>query len=481
VTERALRVVRERVEDLVVVVPGILGSRLAAADGREVWGTSGRAIWGAIRSFGGVVKDLRLPSDLGDDGAGDGIVPVGLMPGVHALPNVGWPVEGYSGLLGWLEGNFSLRRALPGDRGGAVNLVAFAYDWRLSNRYNARRLEAVVDEALGRWRESAPHRAQARVTFLCHSMGGLIVRYWAEVLGGFEVTDRIITLGTPHRGSLDGLMTLVGGMRLGRGRLSLDLTDFARSLPSLYQLAPDYACIESAGGLLYPREFAGLPGVDGNLLEDGGRFHAEIREAARRNGPAAARCLPIVGVRQPTATTARVEGDRLVALDTIDGEDEGGDGRVPQLSGSPGDGASALRPVFRPAEQHGSLQNNTGVRDAVWTELAPNPPYKRGSGAHHQLGVRTDGFIEAGAECRVVVTASGGSAADELAVLVTAESAETGAEVTRAAVNLGERRYRAAIPDLAPGAYRVRVRAQGDGGGAVTALVLVGDGDVDNA
>jgi hypothetical protein len=470
--------VRERVDDLVVVVPGILGSRLAAEDGSEVWGPSGRAVWGMIRTFGRVVKDLRLSPDTGDDGAEDGVVPKGLMPNVHALPNVGWPVEGYSALMDWLEQNFTLRRPLAHDPQTAANLVDFAYDWRLSNRYNAHCLGKTIDEALGRWRESDPSRTEAEVTFICHSMGGLVVRYWAEVLGGAAVTKQIITLGTPHRGSLDALLTLVNGMHAGKGWLSLNLTNFARSLPSLHQLAPDYACVESPTGLIYAHDLTGLPGVDERLLKDGSRFHAEIREAAAARGnQESARCLPVVGVRQPTATSANVERERLVALDTIDGADEGGDGRVPQLSGSPSDGASSMQPVFRPAEQHGSLQNNAGVRDAIWTLIAPNPPYRRGGAGRYRLGVRADGLVEPGGSCLVEVTASAGSAPDELAVLVTAESVETGAAVTRTARNLGEGRYRTAIPDLASGAYRIRVREQGDRDGAVTALVLVGGPD----
>ncbi len=55
---------RDRVDDLVVVVPGILGSRLA--DGNEVWGLSGKALLRGIRTFGRSVTGLTLPVGLGD-------------------------------------------------------------------------------------------------------------------------------------------------------------------------------------------------------------------------------------------------------------------------------------------------------------------------------------------------------------------------------------------------------------------------------
>ncbi|WFB09943.1 hypothetical protein LRS74_25055 [Streptomyces sp. LX-29] len=85
--------------DLVVVVPGILGSRLADRDGKEVWGLSGGALWRGIRTLGGSVRDLRLPDDIGDDHPGDGVRPIGLLHDLHALPGVGPLVDGYSGLL----------------------------------------------------------------------------------------------------------------------------------------------------------------------------------------------------------------------------------------------------------------------------------------------------------------------------------------------------------------------------------------------
>ncbi|MFE7105057.1 hypothetical protein ACFU98_24635 [Streptomyces sp. NPDC057575] len=45
--------------------------------------------------------------------------------------------------------------------------------------------------------------------------------------GGAEVTRRVITLGTPYRGSLDALLALVNGV----GPAGIGLTAFARSLP----------------------------------------------------------------------------------------------------------------------------------------------------------------------------------------------------------------------------------------------------------
>jgi pimeloyl-ACP methyl ester carboxylesterase len=40
-----------------------------------------------------------------------------------------------------------------------------------------------------------------RIDVIAHSMGGLVARFYAQHLGGARRVDRLITLGTPHRGS----------------------------------------------------------------------------------------------------------------------------------------------------------------------------------------------------------------------------------------------------------------------------------------
>src|SRR6266536_4145318 len=137
-------VARARVDDVVVVVRWIMGSR-AYLDGREVWARSGGALVEGIRTLGGSVSGLQLPQDVGDGHPGDGVVSTGLMNGLHLIPGVWGPVGGYDGLLGWLERELTLDRADPRDPGRVPNLVAFHYDWRLSNRYTAARLKCVAE------------------------------------------------------------------------------------------------------------------------------------------------------------------------------------------------------------------------------------------------------------------------------------------------------------------------------------------------
>lgn len=461
---------RSRVDDLVVVVPGILGSRLADADGHEVWGLSGPALLRGIRTFGRSVRSLALPPDLGDGHPGDGVRPLGPMRDLHGLLGIGTLVDGYDSLLNWLENHFTLRRRATKDQPAApANLVAFAYDWRLSCRYNADRLAERVDEELGRWRASAPERARARVVFVCHSMGGLVTRQYVERCGGAEVTRRVITLGTPYRGSLDALLSLVNGV----GPAGAGLTALARSLPSLHQLVPDYAALITAPGgpLRYAREVTGLPGTDEVLLKDAARFHGALRDS----GAGAAygvQYLPVSGVLQPTPTTAVVQGERLTGLLTIDGTDEGGDGRVPRLSGAHV-GPTGRRPAYTPWEKHGSLQNNTAVRQALYNWLTPDPPVRRDAeSANVPLVVAAPDTLVEGEvyELRAAVP-PGTRGYDRVAVFAAAEGGPV-----RTLSNLGDGRYVARLAGLPAGPHRVRVSTGNAGHVVMTALVLVRKG-----
>ena len=78
---------RREVRDLVVVVPGLLGSTLAR-DGALLWAPAAGAAWRAITSFGASLKALTPPTHIGDDHSGDGVEPVALVPDLHLLPGL---------------------------------------------------------------------------------------------------------------------------------------------------------------------------------------------------------------------------------------------------------------------------------------------------------------------------------------------------------------------------------------------------------
>jgi len=346
------------VQDVVIVIPGIMGSELVDADGRPVWSVSAGALTRAIRSFGKSLKNLELPIGLGDEAPHDGIRATSLLTSLHVVPGLWSPIIGYNGLLNFLRSaRFHLVEPSPGNTGLIPNLISFPYDWRLSNRYNGRLLAEVAVPALERWRRQ-PGMHQAQLVLVCHSMGGLVARWFAEQEGGAELIRALITIGTPYRGALKSALTLVNGLDPGIGPLRLPLTAFARSLPSMYQLLPQYDCLITDDGRA-DLITGHCPGLDASMLRDATAFHRDITGRA----DTAYESYKVVGIRQPTPTTAQVSGALLVPSGEIDGHNQGGDGTVPRLAAELLVGRG--KEVHEIAEQHGELQSSRSLLDLV--------------------------------------------------------------------------------------------------------------------
>src|SRR5512134_2329069 len=142
--------------DVVVLLPGITGSVLANERGKEVWSPSGGAIWRAITSLGGSIKDLELAAD-GDPG---GVTAPRLIPDVTIVPGL-IKIDGYTRVEQYLVAQLGLA---PGQ-----NYFPFPYDWRLDNRVNARRLERQALDWLSAWRVRSG-AAGAKLILVGHSM-----------------------------------------------------------------------------------------------------------------------------------------------------------------------------------------------------------------------------------------------------------------------------------------------------------------------
>ena len=354
------------VSDLVVVVPGIQGTQLYK-DGKPIWALSGKGLWKGLRTLGKNVKSLALPDGVGDENPGDKIEPCGLMPDLHGIPGIGPHIGGYADLSRWLQRTVGLQPATP-DRAG--NLLEFGYDWRLSNRYNARRLKEVAERELTRWKREGHESAQ--LIFYCHSMGGLIARYYLEVLEGGEHTRSLVTVGTPHRGSLKALVNLVNGVRIDFGLIKLPASELARTFPSAHQLLPTYRCIdvdETRYGLLdkIPAQ------LDRTMVEDALAFHGEIHDAREANGESPYNFRMVVGTRQPTHATARLAGDGVEPLWTIDGDERRGDGTVPRFASIPDEIEPADLRQLSSGQRHGWLQQNAGTLDDLHGILTAEP------------------------------------------------------------------------------------------------------------
>jgi pimeloyl-ACP methyl ester carboxylesterase len=465
--------------DVVVVVPGIGGSVLRDERGRDLWTVRARRILPALARFVRGKDRLQLPVGMGDSKPRDGVQVAGLLSDLHALPGF-WTIDGYRRCVDTLTKRFEIERPANGRPG---NLIEFAYDWRLSNRYNGRRLAEQAAIALDQWqREGHPH---AKLVIVGHSMGGLVARWFLDVEGGHALTRRLITIGTPYQGSLKALGVLTNGFHKCLGPLRVDLTDLLRSFPSVHQLLPGFSCLwagsEQSLGSNHLRlrrlqdldtTLPALAGLPAGAVADAVAFHHQLAEGADAHA-GAYRLYALKGHLQPTDQAARCTPTGVDLDDLEDGRftytkytDDGGleplvnargDGTVPRGSSHPPDwpdeeNTPTWGRVQGFATAHSHLQNADALLDSLYQILTADR-LGRTAGLR-QIGVRVPDV--AGFDEPIVVEVIADETADNLPLGVWVDLAETSTYVE----NLGGGHYRAELPPLPPDAHTITVASQ---------------------
>jgi pimeloyl-ACP methyl ester carboxylesterase len=450
--------------DVFVLIPGILGTVLQK-DGKDVFGLTAAAAFSGLFSGGASIRGLRLaepvwsPAQPGDEepkpvpDLGDGIMPARLAADAHLLPGL-WKIDGYTKIADYLKQRFAL---VSGE-----SFFEFAYDWRRDNRVAAHRLAVSARGWLEQRRKSFP---DAQLVLICHSMGGLVARYYLEVLGGWRNTRKLITFGTPYRGSLNAVDFIANGIRKAFGLV--DLTDLMCSFTSVHQLLPIYPCLDTGTGQL--ARLSDIPNALPRLIPEqlaaARGFHREIEEAVARHHDDAEyrgqgyRVKPVVGIEQPTYQSAIVRADGLEMLRTYKGADHGGDGTVPRVAASPQEARTDDEAMFS-SDKHASLQNADAVQTQVrgWLNdldlgeyLARVPP---------TVAVDAAEVYEAGQPIHVALTPSAAMA--ELTVTLTWVGGPGPAAAPTPAVTVPfpDASVDVELPPTGPGVYRLQVSGQ---------------------
>ncbi|WP_407792313.1 lipase/acyltransferase domain-containing protein [Pigmentiphaga litoralis] len=234
---------------------------------------------------------------------------------------------------------------------GPPTLIVCPYDWRKDNRLAADRLAECVKKL------RADHGEDVVINIVAHSMGGLVSRYFLESGSysaanclGFERIQRLITIGTPHRGAPLALCAAMGQIR----RLFLNAKQVKQiadrnDFPALYQLMPPRsepylwntdpeARLEPAK--VYEDDTAKLLGLNAANLKSAAAFHAALDTTKK---PDAVVYFCFIGTRQDTI--CNVQGNFAVekfhgafSADALLPEGveiaDGGDGTVPSWSAS---------------------------------------------------------------------------------------------------------------------------------------------------
>jgi hypothetical protein len=218
---------RLRMSDVIILIPGIIGSVLKYRDTR-VWPLTDWAVCWRVLSDPNWSEMMRLGSGYDDEVKPDGLVSSGSI-----FPVLG-RTEGYGLTASNIKKNFDV---IEGSLVSPGNFHQFAYDWRKSNAQSAELLSHYVGAALSSWQAHSGAK-DAKVILLAHSMGGLVARQFLEVIGGWHNCRALITFGTPFRGSVKAIKSLHSGQIGG----VVDLSPIIQSLESIYEILPSMPC-----------------------------------------------------------------------------------------------------------------------------------------------------------------------------------------------------------------------------------------------
>ena len=307
--------------DAVIVVPGIMGSHLAA-DGRTIWVDALRLARGGVAAltYGGTTD----------------ITAVGLN-------------RSYLPLITKLARSW--------------DVYLFPFDWRDDIFRSADRLDALV----GQLREDHPRRG---INFVAHSMGGLVVRAlvaehrqrWDELAEIPETASgRLVMLGTPNRGSYSIPLTLLGSDLAVRGLAAIDrqhtsdeVTAIVAGFPGLYQMLPFAQGIEDDNWQdLYERATWGdRAHVEAELLTLARDTHAKLAE----HGVDARRFCYVAGYGKDTPYRVTFGNGQEMRI----GQFAMGDGRVAHRLGELDDMA-----MYFVDATHGGLISDLTVLDKL--------------------------------------------------------------------------------------------------------------------
>ena len=167
-----------------------------------------RYVWGTPRTTMhlGYADDLDLPS-----GGRDRLIP-----------------RGFAGSRGPINTAWQLTTALQkyGGYTPEQNLYAFAYDWRLSARDNARLLGELVERV----------RGEGRVDIVTHSAGALVALTYVQLQGGGATVENLILIAPPKRGVVDAFRVLVRPERFIRRVFS---SEVVATWPFVFELMPE--------------------------------------------------------------------------------------------------------------------------------------------------------------------------------------------------------------------------------------------------
>ena len=216
----------------VIVIHGFIGSKMKNRHTQE-------SVWGRVMNalFRGKPDDLSLPIDrLPLSENRDDLVPYAICESIMGVKFYGAILQALREVGGYQLGD--INNPKPGD-----TAFIYYYDWRRDNAESAIGLGRAIRKI--KTRLKAP---DLRFDIVAHSMGGYLAEYYlkygmVDVLerpdtapvtyAGAVDIGRIVTIGTPQRGTMSAFRILNNGF--ARTMSTREIF----SMPSVYQLLPD--------------------------------------------------------------------------------------------------------------------------------------------------------------------------------------------------------------------------------------------------
>jgi pimeloyl-ACP methyl ester carboxylesterase len=328
----------------VIIVPGFGVTRLYDPVTRQyVWGTPRSTVH---RNY---PDDLDLP-----ESGHDRLVPRGYV-GSRGPVNIGWQL---------MEGLRKFGRYTP-DK----DVIPFYYDWRLSARDNAQKLDEVIERV----------RGGGRVDVVAHSAGAIVALTYVKLGGGESKVDHLVLIAPTRRGVVDAFRVLVRPERFLRRVFTANMV---ATWPFVFELLPEDGrfLVDQEGhsidrDLWTSEGWRGIQRVPAHQLSDARKLRDELR---RTSMPAQVHVSVIAGDCVATARRVlmRRDGRFVFYPSELTPHERGlektlfepGDGTVPIDSATDGENAMMV------CDGHQGIAADPTVHRAIIRTLREQPP-----------------------------------------------------------------------------------------------------------